>query len=59
MPIVLKEREATGYKIVERSYTDEDILEIFPDSSETLVNKLLRRAQEAERKLEENDVYSK
>ena len=59
MPIVLKERRATGYKIVERSYTDEDILEIFPDSSETLVNKLLRRAQEAEKKLEEDDVYSK
>ena len=44
----VKERELTASRWVVRDYSDEEILEIFPEEGESLVNALLRRAQKAE-----------
>ncbi len=42
---------ATGYVRREKFWTDEEILDLFPDGDISLVNPLLRRAQAAEQRL--------
>ena len=44
----VREYESLGHKLVEREYSDEEILDLFPDGDGSLVNPLLRRAQRAE-----------
>ena len=42
----------TVHEHLSRFYTDEEILELFPDSDGSMVNALLHRAQRAEAELE-------
>ena len=48
----VREWQSTGGQWVEREYTDDTILELFPDGDGSLVNPLLRRAQAAEAEIE-------
>jgi len=50
--VTVNEAEATGYRHVERWYSDDEILVLFPDGDGSLVNPLLRRAQAAEAELD-------
>lgn len=48
----VREWQSTGGAWVEREYTDDEILDLFPDDEGSLVNRLLRRAQKAEAEVE-------
>lgn len=48
----VREWQSTGGQWVDREYTDDTILELFPDGDGSLVNPLLRRAQAAEAEIE-------
>ena len=51
--VTIKERTATDWRYEDTFYSDEEILELFPDGDNSLVNALLRRAQAAEAELEQ------
>lgn len=46
--VTVKEARPIEIRKVDMFYSDDEIIDLFPDDSETWVNKLLRRAQKAE-----------
>ena len=53
-PITVLERKPVETELVEREYTHEELLELFPDGGESIVNPLVRRCQEYEAEIERN-----
>ena len=53
-PITVLERKPVETELVEREYTYEELLELFPDGGESIVNPLVRRCQEYEAEIERN-----
>ena len=51
-PITVLERKPVETELVEREYTYEELLELFPDGGESIVNPLVRRCQEYEAEIE-------
>ena len=51
-PITVLERKPVETELVEREYTYEELLELFPDGGESIVNPLVRRCQEYEEEIE-------
>ncbi len=51
-PITALERKPVETELVEREYTYEELLELFPDGGESIVNPLVRRCQEYEAEIE-------
>ena len=51
-PITVLERKPVETELVEREYTYEELLELFPDGGESIVNPLVRRCQEYEAAIE-------
>lgn len=51
-PITVLERKPVETELVEREYTYEELLEMFPDGGESIVNPLVRRCQEYEAEIE-------
>ena len=51
-PITVLERKPVETELVEREYTYEELLELFPDGGESIVNPLVRRCQEYEAVIE-------
>ena len=52
-PITVLERKPVETELVEREYTYEELLEMFPDGGESIVNPLVRRCQEYEAEIEQ------
>ena len=52
-PITVLERKPVETELVEREYTYEELLELFPDGGESIVNPLVRRCQEYEAEIEQ------
>ena len=52
-PITVLERKPVETELVEREYTYEELLELFPDGGESIVNPLVRRCQEYEAAIEQ------
>ncbi len=53
-PITVLERKPVETELVEREYTYEELLELFPDGGESIVNPLVLRCQEYEAEIERN-----
>ena len=51
-PITVLKRKPVETELVEREYTYEELLELFPDGGESIVNPLVRRCQEYEEEIE-------
>ena len=51
-PITVLERKPVETELVEREYTYEELIELFPDGGESIVNPLVRRCQEYEEEIE-------
>ena len=51
-PITVLKRKPVETELVEREYTYEELLELFPDGGESIVNPLVRRCQEYEAAIE-------
>jgi uncharacterized protein YdaT len=51
MSVTIRECVSKGHEWVDRTYSDEEIRDLFDDDNDTLVIALLNRAQKAEKEL--------